>query len=121
MCLRNAANKHKILINSYFWTMTNKQLEMIRSDFEKYMKHSLTTHKSFTMEKFVSFATSLVNFYVGSNLISKVERGDTALILSKSYNAGLGNIISPDDLRSISELIISDPTLDYSILSPIFA
>ena len=93
---------------------------MIIGDFEKYMHHVLLQKRPFTLETFVSFATSLTNFYSGSQLIDTAERKDTALILSKSFNKGMGNRITDADLDQLSELIISDPTLDYSILNPIF-
>lgn len=100
--------------------MTAQQEEMIVQDFEKYMRYTLQRHTPFTLEGFVTFATSLINFYNGSNLISSNERKETALILSRSFNAGIGNRINQEDLHQIAELIISDATIDYSILNPIF-
>ncbi|HLS96389.1 hypothetical protein BC792_102250 [Sphingobacterium allocomposti] len=101
--------------------MTAQQREMIVGDFERYMRYIQSQNRAFTLADFVTFATSLINFYSGSQLIDTAERKDTALILSSSFNKGLGNRITEDDIGQISELIISDPTLDYSILSPIFA
>lgn len=100
--------------------MTTQQKEMIIQDFEKYMRYVLQHDPPFNLEGFVAFATSLVNFYSGSNLISSTERIETALILSRSFNAGTGNRITNEDLHQIAELIISDSTIDYSILNPIF-
>lgn len=100
--------------------MITQQEEMIVRDFEKYMRYTLQHNTPFTLESFVTFATSLINFYNGSNLISSIERKETALILGRSFNAGIGNRITPEDLHQIAELIISDSTIDYSILNPIF-
>lgn len=100
--------------------MTDKQQDMIIGDFEKYMRHALATAQVFSLESFINFASSLVNFYQGSNLIIEAERIETALILSKSFNAGMRNQISDEDIKSIVELIISDLEIDYSILNPIF-
>ncbi len=94
---------------------------MVIGDFEKYMRQAVQQNQSFTLPQFVAFATSLVNFYAGSNLIAAHEREDTALLLTQAFNAGLANRITPADLVHISEIIISDTTIDYSILSPIFA
>lgn len=101
--------------------MTRQQKEMIVQDFEKYMQFTLQHNIPFTLENFAAFATSLVNFYKGSNLISTTERRETALLLSSSFNAGMGNRITPEDINEIADLIISDTTIDYSILNPIFS
>ncbi|MBD1421403.1 hypothetical protein [Sphingobacterium chuzhouense] len=100
--------------------MTVQQKEMIVRDFEKYMQHTSQRNIPFTLESFAAFATSLINFYNGSNLISIPERKETALLLSNSFNAGMGNRITQEDLNQIADLIISDSTIDYSILNPIF-
>lgn len=94
---------------------------MAIQDFEKFMRHAIQHEHGFSFDIFVSFSTSLINFYQGSNLIKESERKDTALILSQAFNAGMGNRITADDLEEISTLIISDRTIDYSILNPIFA
>ncbi len=101
--------------------MTVQQKEMIVQDFEKYMQYTSQYKLPFTLERFATFATSLVNFYAGSNLISTGERKETALLLSRSFNAGIGNRITHEDLDQIADLIISDSTIDYSILNPIFS
>ena len=102
--------------------MTAQQKEMIIGDFEKFMQYTLKRRTSFTLETFVSFATSLVNFYKGSNLISNEDRQDTSLLLCQCYNAGVGNQIATEDLIQIAELIYSDQsTLDYSIINSIFS
>lgn len=100
--------------------MTTELQKMMVQDFEKYMRYLSQNRIPFTLETFVTFATSLVNFYSGSQLITPSERKDAALVLSGSFNAGIRNQITKEDLDQIAEMIISDPTLDYSILSPIF-
>lgn len=106
--------------NINFVRMTGKQKEMIVQDFEKYMRYTLQHNMPFTLERFATFATSLINFYQGSDLIPPIARKETALILSRSFNAGIGNRITRDDLEQIANLIISDSTIDYSVLNPIF-
>ncbi|WP_437921372.1 hypothetical protein [Sphingobacterium sp. LRF_L2] len=100
--------------------MNTGQQEMIVGDFEKFMRYMLAQHKPFSLEIFVSFATSLVNFYQGSNLIRAEQRHEAAFILAHSFNAGIGQQISTEDLQQIVEIIITDLTVDYSILNPIF-
>ncbi|TDS17336.1 hypothetical protein [Sphingobacterium paludis] len=101
--------------------MTVHQRDMAIQDFEKFMRNAIQHEQGFSFDIFISFSTSLINFYQGSNLIKESERKDTALILSQAFNAGMGNRITADDLDEISTLIISDRTIDYSILNPIFA
>ncbi|PRD47135.1 hypothetical protein [Sphingobacterium haloxyli] len=101
--------------------MTLQQNEMIVQDFEKYMRDTLQRNIPFTLENFTAFATSLINFYGGSNLISTSERREAALVLVRSFNAGVGNRITQEDLGQIADLIISDSTIDYSLLNPIFS
>ncbi|GHE23268.1 hypothetical protein [Sphingobacterium griseoflavum] len=100
--------------------MTPQQRDMAIGDFEKYMRYAVKQNEGFTLENFIFFSTSLINFYQGSDLISHADRRDIALILSQSFNAGLGNRITPDDLHEIAQLIISDSSIDYSVLNPIF-
>lgn len=101
--------------------MTAQQKEMIIGDFERYMRYTIQEKIAFTLDKFIALATSLVNFYEGSDLIATAEREDAALLLSQAFNAGIGNRISNDDLLEITGLIISETTLDYSMLNIIFA
>ncbi|MEJ5056167.1 hypothetical protein [Sphingobacterium sp. MYb382] len=101
--------------------MTAQQKEMIIGDFERYMRYTIQEKIAFTLDKFIALATSLVNFYEGSDLIATAEREDAALLLLQAFNAGIGNRISNDDLLEITGLIISETTLDYSMLNIIFA
>ncbi|WDF69982.1 hypothetical protein PQ465_06295 [Sphingobacterium oryzagri] len=100
--------------------MTAQQKKMVIGDFEKYMRFAVQQQQGFTLENFVSFATALVNFYAGSALITVEERSETATILLTAFNSGIGNQIDAQDLQQLTDLIISDSTIDYSILSPIF-
>ncbi len=101
--------------------MTNAQQKMIVSDFEKFMHYTLQQKVPYTIDKFIGYSTSLINFYTGSKLISIADRHQVAVQLTKRFNAGIGNIISDHDIQEIADLIISDTTLDYSILNPIFS
>lgn len=94
---------------------------MIIGDFERYMRYAIQQPSPFTLEKFISAATTMVNFYESSQLITIPERADTALLLTQAFNAGIANQITAEDLLEISEIIILDTTIDYSILSIIFA
>ena|SRR5690606_15005361 len=100
--------------------MTNEQKKMVVGDFEKFMQHILHQGNEFTLEMFIKFGTSLVNFYTGSQLITSIDRKPTGLLLVTCFNKGIGNRISDKDLDEISDFIISDSSLDYSILNPIF-
>src|SRR5690606_40568177 len=75
-----------IQIITTFVGMTAQQREMIVGDFERYMRYIQSQNRAFTLADFVTFATSLINFYSGSQLIDTAERKDTALILSSSFN-----------------------------------
>src|SRR5690606_4222435 len=101
--------------------MTTQQRDMIVQDFEKYMRYTLHQATPFTLEAFAAFATSLINFYSGSKLIENTERTESALLLCRSFNAGLGNQISGEDIHEIANLIVSDDTLAYALLNPIFS
>ena len=91
-------------------------------DFEKYMQYILQLNAPFTLEAFVAFSTSLVNFYTGSQLIATSERNESALFLCRLFNAGLGNQINEEDLKQISALIVADQgSLDYTLLQPVFS
>ena len=101
--------------------MTTQQQEMIIGDFERYMRYCSQQKIPFTLEKFIALATTLVNFYEGTDLIRTAEREDAAFLLLQAFNAGIGNRISPNDLTALTTLIISETTLDYSLLNIIFA
>lgn len=101
--------------------MTAQQKNMIIGDFEKYMRFAVQQPQGFTLDNFVSFASSLISFYQGSSLITNEERLAAAQFLVNAFNAGIGNQINADDSSQIADLIISDNKVDYSILSPIFA
>jgi len=101
--------------------MIAQQKDMAIHDFEKFMRYAIQYEQGLSFEIFVSFSTSLINFYQGSDLIKEAERNEIASILSHAFNAGMGNRISDEDLEEISALIISDRTIDYSVLNPIFA
>lgn len=100
--------------------MTNEMKKMIVSDFEKLMRYTVQQNILFTIDTFITYSVSLVNFYTGSKLITEQERYMTAMQLTERFNAGIGNRITDKDLQEIANLITSDPTLDYSILNPIF-
>lgn len=100
--------------------ITNQHEAMIQGDFEKYMHHLREEKHNFDFEAFGAFATSLLNFYIGSSSITLSEKHDASLYLIKLYNLGIGNIIDQEDIQILSKLITEDATLDYSVLKPIF-
>ena len=93
---------------------------MIVQDFEKFMHYTLKQNKPFTLENFAAFASSLVHFYKGSNLIMLSERTEAAQLLCRSFNAGMGNRIAKEDIDQLVDWITTDTAIDYNLLQPIF-
>lgn len=101
--------------------LEQKKRDTVRGDFEKYMRHVLNNRIDFDLETLVSFGSSLVNFYVGSNVISPTEKSDTALYIVQLFNGGLPQKISEDDINKLKDLILEDQTIDYNVLAPVFS
>ena len=94
--------------------MNEEEKKQLRSDFEKYMRQQIREKKNFTLENFVSFASSLINFSFSSyNQEEKEKRADYLLSL---FNAGMNNQITKDDQIEIRALILSDPNIDFQII-----
>lgn len=93
---------------------------MIRTDFEKFFKHLTTQQKTLDFEVFGSYAVSVLNFYVTSGCLDLKEKQSGCQYLIQLFNAGLGNRISPEDQLEIATVILNDPTLDYSVIGPVF-
>ncbi len=93
---------------------------MIQNDFEKFFKSLSRKGKNLDFEIFGEYASSILNFYVGSALLTPQEKEAGANLLTQLFNAGLGNVISLSDLNEISNVIVQDPTLDYSLIQPVF-
>jgi hypothetical protein len=100
--------------------LTNTQIEMIQKDFEKYYKSLKTKGKSLDFELFGEYATSILNFYLGSSVLTISDKPEAAKILVNLFNAGLGNVINKEDQNEIALVIQQDNTLDYSVIQPIF-
>lgn len=100
--------------------LTQIQQDMIRGDFEKFLNSLRSKKRSIDFDLFGEYAVSILNFYVGSSLLTIQEKSDAADILVRLFNAGLGNRISHSDLKEIAASVIQDPTLDYSIIQPVF-
>lgn len=95
--------------------MNEEEKKQLRSDFEKYMRQQMREKKNFTLEDFVSFSSSLINFSFSSyNQAEKEKRTDYLLGL---FNAGIGNRITKDDQIEIRNLILSDPHIDFQIIN----
>ncbi|MEI5985610.1 MULTISPECIES: hypothetical protein [Sphingobacterium] len=100
--------------------LTTTQKNMIQDDFEKFIKHLGAERRGLDFQLFGEYAGSILNFYVGSSLLSLAEKPEAALQLSKLFNAGMKNIISATDLQEIAEAISQDTTLNYSVIQPVF-
>lgn len=96
--------------------MTEKQIKMLELDFEKYMKLMLTEEKEFTFHHFVGFASSLINFYVGSSLLSFTDKKQAAHSLVHFYNRGFSHTITAEDMEELALLIVGDPLINYMII-----
>jgi len=94
--------------------------DIIKGDFEKMLAYLQANKRNFGFDSFGAYAVSILNFYVGSKIITLADKKKAALYLCKLYNAGLKNIISAADLEEMSEFISADPSLDYQVLQPIF-
>ena len=93
---------------------------MIQGDFEKFFKSLEKQHKILDFELFGVYGASILNFYVGSSLINNQQKNEASQYLSTLFNAGLGNVITKEDLLEISATIYKDPTIDYSIINVVF-
>jgi len=95
--------------------------DMLKSDFEKFMNHSLRQGKGFGFEEFSDYTTSVLNFYVGSSIFMTTDKEDAAYYLCQLYNRGIQNIMTVADMRELATALAGDPTLNYAVLNPIFA
>lgn len=97
-----------------------KTQNLIKQDFEKFMRHRMRSPQGFSLETFVDFGVSLLNFYLGSSLLVRSEKTAAALYLCTLFNGGLKQKIPAEDLQKIADMIVEDQTLDYQMLTPIF-
>ena len=93
---------------------------MVQGDFEKYMKFHKANGRVLDFDLFGDYATSILNFYLGSSLLTHAEKPEAALLLVRLFNAGLGNVISKEDQKEIALVIQQDHSLDYTVIQPIF-
>ncbi|WP_343565893.1 hypothetical protein [Sphingobacterium sp.] len=100
--------------------MKDTTKDTLRSDFEKMMRYSLQKNGDFGFNIFGDYATSVLNFYVGSSILALTEKRDAALFLANLYNAGIKHAIDQQDLQEIADVLAQDPTLNYQVLAPIF-
>jgi hypothetical protein len=100
--------------------MTTEIKDTLRSDFEKMMRYCLQKNGDFGFNVFGDYAVSVLNFYVGSGILSLDQKREAALFLANLYNGGIRNAISPEDLEEIADVLKQDATLNYQLLAPIF-
>ncbi|WP_312792906.1 hypothetical protein [Sphingobacterium sp.] len=100
--------------------MDDKIKDTLRTDFEKMMRYSLQKNGGFGFDVFGDYAVSVLNFYVGSSILTLNEKREAALFLTNLYNAGIRNAIDAGDLQEIADVLTQDNTLNYQILTPIF-
>jgi hypothetical protein len=87
--------------------------------FEKYMRAFYHEHGRFTINDFVDFAVTLLNYEINSQIRDAKTKKDAAYYLATLYNQGMGNRIEEDDLQSIAKFIYDDYSLDFEILERI--
>ncbi|MDR0263202.1 MAG: hypothetical protein LBJ04_08235 [Sphingobacterium sp.] len=100
--------------------MNTETKDILRADFEKMMRYCLQKNGDFGFNMFGEYAVSVLNFYVGSGILSLDQKREAALFLANLYNAGIRNAISPEDLEEIADVLKQDATLNYQLLAPIF-
>lgn len=100
--------------------MENKVKEILKSDFEKYMRFAVQSGTGFGFDIFGEYAVSVLNFYVGSAILTYENKLQASLYLLELYNKGLGGIITEEDREELARAFAQDPTLDYGVLKPIF-
>ena len=100
--------------------LTETQQDMIKGDFEKFFKDLKSKSKTLDFELFGDYSASILNFYIGSSLLTNHDKAEGALLLIRLFNAGLGNVISAADQQEIATVIQQDQTLNYAIIQPVF-
>ncbi|MGO1520907.1 MAG: hypothetical protein ACTHWQ_05170 [Sphingobacterium sp.] len=94
--------------------------EMVRTDFEKFFKSLKKRQQSLSFEVFGSYSASVLNFYRSHGLLQQEDTPEAGRYLVQLFNAGLGNRITPADQQEIIQVILGDPTIDYSLIQAIF-
>ena len=110
----------KYIFYCIFVLMKDTVYATLKSDFEKFMRHSMHVSGAFGFDVFGDYVTSVLNFYVGSSVLTLEEKVNAAFYLCQLYNKGLKNMMSVTDMKEMSIEFANDPTLDYTVLSPIF-
>jgi hypothetical protein len=100
--------------------MEHKLKEILKSDFEKYMRFAVKSSAGFGFDVFGEYAVSVLNFYVGSAILTYENKLEGSLYLIELYNAGLGGIMTLEDREELARVFAYDPTLDYGVIKPIF-
>jgi hypothetical protein len=101
-------------------SMEQKLKEILKSDFEKYMRFAVQSTTGFGFDVFGEYAVSVLNFYVGSAILNYQNKIEGSLYLLELYNIGIGGVITKEDREELAQVFAQDPTLDYSVLKPIF-
>lgn len=105
---------------SYLWAMKDENKKQLRVDFEKYMRYCLQTKSNFSLEDFVSFASTIINFSSSDISSTKQDKEGKSDYLLQLYNAGLRNRITKEDLQEIKAVILSDPGIDFEIINLLY-
>ncbi|MFZ4260598.1 hypothetical protein ACFRAE_01040 [Sphingobacterium sp. HJSM2_6] len=100
--------------------LENTQKKMIQDDFEKFILDLKSKNRPLDFELFTKFSSSLLNFYMGSNLLLPVDKLEATKLLCRLFNAGFKNSITNADIQQLEQFILQDPSLDYSLLQPVF-
>ena len=92
----------------------------LKSDFEKYMHYAMKSGKGYGFEVFGDYVTSVLNFYVASSILNFENKLEASIFITELYNRGLGGVMNSEDVKELAQVFAQDPTLDYSIIKPIF-
>lgn len=96
-----------------YWTIKNS----VKTDFDKYMFTYYSFCNRFSLEEFADYATSLINYYVLNQHITRSQKKEVALYLVFLYNKGVGNAITEEHIHKIADLIVLDESLNFTIIN----
>lgn len=100
--------------------ISQKIQDIIRSDFEKWLRFNIDAATPIGLNSFVSFGISLLNFYVGSKVLDVDQKTPAARYLCELFNGGLKSKIEMGDLHHISMLIADAEELDYQQIAAVY-
>lgn len=94
--------------------------QQLGKDFETYMFKFYNEYKRFDIQDFSSFSSTLLNYYVNNRVIDISDKKETAYYLTTLFNKGMGNRILEEHLQLIAHTIISDYSVDFTVVQRLF-